>query len=388
MQNTSHLKIKSIKATPLYLEFKEPYYWAQGTNRGTQMVLIELESVDGTIGFGECFGAPNCEMTVRAYDALRADLVGMDVCNISEIMAYCHQALFASQGPGNHRRLSLQVTAGLEMALWDVLGKANQTAVHKMLGGAQRDYIQYFGFAQGKGPAELAADAKHYVDAGHEVIYIKIGRGQKSDIDSVAAVREAIGDSRLRADANENWDMLTARRMIAALKPYNIEMIEQPVDSSSLAALSQLRNSVDTPIAADQAVHTIQDINSVGQANAADLIVMGLHECGGILNFIKIAAVAEANGLNVCIHGNFETSITTCAAHQAGLVIPNLDDANQIMGHFLKEDIVESPNMAPIVGRLAAIDRPGLGFDLDTDAVARAANAYIKLYPNEVSHHR
>jgi len=379
MPNGSKITIKSIKVTPLYLEFKEPYYWAQGTNYGARMVLVEIESEDGTVGFGESFGTPNCEMTVHAYDALRADLVGRDASNISAIMAHCHQAIFASQGPGNHRKLSLQVTAGLEMALWDLLGKVNNTAVHKMLGGAQRDFIQYFGFAQGKGPIELATDAKRYVDAGYEVIYIKIGRGQQNDLDSVAAVREAIGNSRLRADANENWDMLTARRMIAALKPYNIEMIEQPVDSSSLAALAQLRNSVDTPIAADQAVHTFQDVYNVCQANAADLIVLGLHECGGILNFIKAAAVAEASGLNVCIHGNFETSISTCAAHQAGLVIPNLDDANQIMGNFLSEDIIASPAVIPIEGRLAAIDRPGLGFELDRGSVERAAKAYIHL---------
>ncbi len=379
MQNVPQIRIKSIKATPLYIEFKEPYYWGQGTNHGAKMVLIELECEDGTIGFGESFGAPNCEMIVHAYNALRTDLIGMDASNVSAIMAYCHQAIFASQGPGNHRKLSLQVTAGLEMALWDLLGKVSNTAIHKMLGGARREYIQYFGFAQGKGPNELAVDAKRYADAGYEVIYMKIGRGQQNDLDSVAAVRAAIGNSRLRADANENWDMLTARRMIAALKPYNIEMIEQPVDSSSLAALAQLRNSVDTPIAADQAVHTFQDVYNVCKTNAADLIVLGLHECGGILNFIKAAAVAEASGLNVCIHGNFESSITTCAAHQAGLVIPNLDDANQIMGNFLGEDIIASPDVNPIKGRLAAIDSPGLGFELDSDSVARAAKAYSQL---------
>ena len=379
MENAGKIRVKSIKTTPLYLEFKEPYYWAQGTNYGANIVLIEIESEDGSIGFGESLGVPNCEMIIHAYDALLPSLIGLDASNINAIMAYCHRALFSSQGPGNHRRLSLQVSAGLEMALWDLIGKVNKTAVHKLLGGAQRDYIQYFGFAQGNGPDELALDAKRYADAGYEVMYMKIGRGQQNDLDSVAAVREAIGRLRLRADANENWDMLTARRMIAALKPYNIEMIEQPVDCSSLAALAQLRNSVDTPIGADQSVHTFQDVYNVCQSNAADLIVLGLHECGGILNFIKAAAVAEASGLNVCIHGNFETSISTCAAHQAGLVIPNLDDANQIMGNFLGEDLVASPSMVPAQGRLHAIDHPGLGFELDPDSVARAAKAYIHL---------
>ena len=373
------MKVTTIRATPLYLEFKKPYYWAQGTNHGAKVILVEVESENGFMGFGESFGAPNCELTVEAINGLTPSIVGMDANRISAIMAYCHQAVFASQGPGNQRRLSLQVTAGLEMALWDLLGKAHGVAVHKLLGGSRREFIQYFGFAQGNTPAELARDAKRYADSGYETIYMKIGRGMKIDIESVAAVRTEIGDHRLRTDANESWDILTARRMIKALMPYNLEMIEQPVDSSALAALSQLRNSVDTPIAADQAVHTIHDVFEICQKQAADLIVLGLHECGGILNFIKASSIAEAAGLNVCIHGNFESGITTCAAHQAALTIPNLDDANQIMGNFLKEDIISSPNLEPIGGRLSAIDGMGLCFELDTDAVARASEAYRAL---------
>lgn len=373
------MKIKTIRATPLYLEFKEPYYWAQGTNLGAKVVLIEVEDENGVVGIGESFGAPNCELTVEAINELTPRIVGMDADQISLITAYCHQAVFASQGPGNHRRLSLQVTAGLEIALWDLLGKVHGVALHKLLGGAQREFIQYFGFTQGKTPDELAKDAKRYVDTGYETVYMKIGRGHQIDLDSVAAVRTAIGNHRLRADANESWDMLTARRMIKALAPFDLEMIEQPVNCSAHAGLAQLRNSVDTPIAADQAVHTVQDVFEICQAEAADLIVLGLHECGGILNFIKVSAVAEAAGLNVCIHGNFESGVTTCAAHQAALTIPNLDDANQIMGNFLREDIVAGPNLVPIEGRLAAIDRPGLGFELDVDGVARAADAYQAL---------
>ena len=373
------MKIEAIRATPLYLEFKEPYYWAQGTNHGAKLILIEVECENGFVGIGESFGAPNCEMTIEAIKGLTSDIVGMNANQISLIMANCHQAAFASQGPGNHRRLSLQVTAGLEMALWDLLGKVHGVAVHKLLGGSRREFIQYFGFVQGDTPASLARDAKRYIESGYETIYMKIGRGLKIDIDSVAAVRAEIGDHRLRTDANESWDILTARRMIKALTSYNLEFIEQPVNSSNHAALAQLRNSVDTPIVADQAVHTIHDVFEICQTQAADLIVLGLHECGGILNFIKASAVAEAAGLNVCIHGNFESGITACATHQAALTIPNLDDANQIMTNLLKEDIISSPNLEPIGGRLATIDGQGLCFELDTDAVARASEAYQTL---------
>ena len=373
------MKIKSIRARPLYLKLKKPYYWAQGTNLGTQTILVEIEDEDGNIGYGESLGIPNCELVVRAIDDISEYLKAKPAEQIGEICAYVHQSLFASQGPGNHRRLSSQVIAGVEMALWDLLGKQADKPVHQLLGGARREFIQYFGFAQGGTAEELADDAERYRKAGFETVYIKIGRGHEKDLESVAAVRDVIGDGRLRADANESWDMLTARQMIARLSSFNLEMIEQPVDSSAIAALAQLRNSVSTPIAADQAVHTIQDVYEVCRLQAADLIVLGLHECGGIINFIKAASIAEAAGLNLCIHGNFESSITTCAAHQAGLVIPNLDDANQIMGHFLEEDLIAADRVTPSQGRLGAIQAPGLGFELDYEAVDRAAESYRQL---------
>lgn len=379
------MNIRSIEAVPLYLKFKEPYYWAQGTNFGAKVVLITIETECGLIGYGESIGAPNCEVTVCAIEELKKDLLGRSVDRISEIVNYCHQALFASQGPGNHRRLSLQVSTGIELALWDLLGKEKSAPVHHLLGGAVRESIEYFGFAQGNTPESLAKDAARYQNDGFQTVYIKIGRGAATDVDSVSLVRNAIGaECRLRADANESWDILTARRMIKALEPYDLEMIEQPINSSSHAALGQLRNSVSTPIAADQSVHTIQDIFELCMSQSADLIVLGLHECGGILNFLKCAAVAEAGGLNICIHGNFESGITSCAAHQVALTIPNLDDANQIMGNFLARDIVKSPALAPVSGKLAALCNPGLGFDIDADAVGEAEEAYRRWKSNKL----
>ena len=86
------------------------------------------------------------------------------------------------------------------------------------MGGAVRDEIAYFGFVQGDGPEEVGAHARELAGQGFEVIYLKVGRGDELDVANTAAVRAAIGGRRLRVDANEAWDTLTARRMIAKLK--------------------------------------------------------------------------------------------------------------------------------------------------------------------------
>jgi muconate cycloisomerase len=188
--------------------------------------------------------------------------------------------------------------------------------------------------------------------------------------------KQSIGNKRLRLDANEAWSPLTAMRMIKALSRFDIEVVEQPTVSDSLAALEQVKRSSLVAIAADQLVFTPEDVYSVCRQQAADLIVLGLHETGGIGRFRKAAAIAEAAGINVCLHGLYETGITTCATNQVGATLVNLDDGNQYMNHLLVEDIVKMPQLALEKGQLPVLPGPGLGFELDWDAVKRAERAY------------
>ncbi|MGB5706531.1 MAG: enolase C-terminal domain-like protein [Arenicellales bacterium] len=151
-----------------------------------------------------------------------------------------------------------------------------------------------------------------------------------------------------------------------------------PTDSEGLSALNQVRAASPVGIAADQLVFTPQDAFNVCREKAADLIVLGLHETGGISRFIKTAHVAETAGINICIHGLYETGITTCAANQAAATIANLNDGNQYMNHLLAWDIIESPDLSLRNGQLPVLNGPGLGFELNFDAVARASDNYLK----------
>jgi muconate cycloisomerase len=229
---------------------------------------------------------------------------------------------------------------------------------------------------QGESPEELASHATELKAAGCKVIYVKIGRGEALDMAIVHAVRAAIGDSRLRLDANEAWDVLTAARMTRALALFNPEMIEQPTNSEHPAALARVKANSPIPIAADQGVFTPADVYGVCTSGSADLIVLGLHEAGSIARFQKAAAIAEVAGLNLCIHGKMESGITTCASNQVAATIANLDDGNQYMNGLLAEDIVKQPALTLENGALPLSKLPGLGFEVDTDAIGQAAERY------------
>ncbi len=370
------MKITAIETTPLRLPYRQPFHWAQGVIEAAEVVLIAVQTDSGLSGYGESVASASATAVQGFIAAAAQQLIGRSPFEITAIMRGAYQHLFTARGNCSAPRFGALVLAGLDMALWDLVGKATGRAVHELLGGAVRDRIQYFGFPQGDTAEEVATDAKYWADQGCEVIYAKVGRGAALDAAIAEQVRAAIGTRRLRLDANEAWDVLTAQRMIEKLASYDIEFIEQPTNSNSLSALRQVKASSRIPIAADQAVFTPEDVYEVCRQQQADLIVLGLHESGGVDRFRKAAAIAEAAGLNVCLHGLYESGITTCATAQVGATLVNLDDGNQYMNHLLIEDIVRHPKLTLERGTLPLPPGPGLGFELDWDAIARAERAY------------
>jgi L-alanine-DL-glutamate epimerase-like enolase superfamily enzyme len=366
------VNIARLQTTPLALAFKEPYHWAGRVDRAAAVVLVEVETDDGLVGVGESVAAFPAEGTVAALQGVAPLFIGRPVFDVERLITGARHL-----GSFNHIPWHANfVLAGLEMALWDILGKAAGWPVYQLLGGAMRDEVDYFGFVQGDTTEELVEDAYDLAAAGHSVIYLKVGRGEDADLRNTAAVRAAIGGRRLRLDPNCAWSVPEAIHMIGRLREFEPEWIEQPTPLQSIAALRQVKEAVGVPIAADQAVFTPADVFEICRQRAADVIVLSPHEAGGLLAFGKAAAIAEAAGVPVCLHGQGVSGITDAAQHHLGLRTANLTEGNQIMHQLLVEDLVTAPDLTPVRGRIGLIDRPGLGIELDRDAVHRAAELY------------
>ncbi|MEE4274609.1 MAG: mandelate racemase/muconate lactonizing enzyme family protein [Thermoleophilia bacterium] len=364
----SGMRIADIRTTPLMLAFKEPYHWAGRVDHGAGVVLVEVETDDGLVGVGESVAALPADGTVAAIRAVTPLFLGQPAHDVERLITAARHL-----GSFNHTPWYAALTlAGVEMALWDLLGKAAGWPVHRLLGGAVRDEVDYFGFVQGDTADELSEDARDLAAAGYSVIYMKVGRGEDADLRNTAAVREAIGGRRLRLDPNCAWSVAEAIHMIGRLREFEPEWIEQPTPLESVAALRQVRESVDVPIAADQAVFTPADVYEICRQRAADVVVLSPQEAGGLLAFGKAAAIAEAAGVPICLHGQGVSGITDAAQHHLGLRTANLTDGNQIMHQLLVEDLVTAPDLTPVEGKLGVWEAPGLGIDLDRDAVARA----------------
>ncbi len=373
------MKITSIRITPLRIPLKIPYKWSFGTKFNATVNLIEFEAEDGTIGYGETPTAPDADAQKIVLEKMSKHFVGRSVYDFARNSVEAYRAHFLAWGAPMPRYFN-QMNSGLEMAALDLQGKLLGRPVWDLLGGQVREEVGYFYILQGETIEELTQHAAKGIAAGEPLFYMKAGLGDAYDLAAIKAVREVIGDKRLRIDPNEAWNPETCIRMIKALEPYNVEYIEQPTASGSLAALKQVTQRSPIAIGADQSVFTLHEVYNACETRSADMIVVGHRDIGGLRQMIKAAAIAEGAGLLINIHASaVTTGVSACAEHHVARAIPNLDDGNQIMVHLLKDNIIKQPTLTPLKGKLALEDKPGLGFELDHEVIKEAADRHISL---------
>ena len=160
------MKITAIKTTPLLCKFKQPYHWSQGINYGAPVILIEVETDKGVVGIGEATASPVIAPVLAILEDAIPHFIGKSAYDGNRIIWNYYQAGFNARGTGSAPRYFSQALAGIELALWDAIGKSVKLPLHKLLGGAVRDKVEYFGFVQGDTPDELAAHAKELLRSG------------------------------------------------------------------------------------------------------------------------------------------------------------------------------------------------------------------------------
>jgi len=368
------MKVTKVTATILAIPNRELYYYSQGVGKGVNCVLVRVETDAGIIGIGEGCGDRSAEAVAAVINEMARGIIGQSPFDIE---GFLHRVYRVGKWD-DMRGFAHQALAGIEMALWDIIGKATGQPVHRLLGGKLQERSSCFAFLQGNTPEKLAADARLWLGRGFDVFYVKVGLGAERDLACVRAIRAAIGEqARLRVDANQAWQVGEAMAMLTALAPFGIDFAEQPVHWTDLDGMARLRQALPMPIAIDQGCFTDYEAHRVLEKSAADVITVGPHEAGGLSGLKKIAAVAAAGGVPICRHGvTGETGVTTLACLQVLATIPNHTDGHQVMHQLLDGDIIIPGLLEFEDGHLTVPDRVGLGIELDEDQVERHARRY------------
>jgi L-Ala-D/L-Glu epimerase len=367
------VRVAGLETIPVSVPYVHRELSSQVARDGVSDVLVKLTTDDGLVGWGEaCCGADTASV-VAALEAMAPFVVGRDPWNREAMRrdAFTHGLWQFRAGTGNF------AWAGIDMALWDVCGRACGEPLWRLLGGLQQPDASYF-YYLARGPEEgLAAQVAEGLAAGFEVFYLKVGLGDDDDLDAVAAVRGALGPGpRLRLDANGSWSLPRAIRNLRALAEHDIDFVEQPVRDHPIGQLAELRRKTSVSVCANEGLWSEADAYARITARQADVYCFSPYWVGSIASFHRLAWVAEHEGLQVCKHTHGELGLAAAAAHHVVLTLRNGVEGHQQTAHVMQHDILVEPLPIATGPRWGRIDAPGLGVEVDESAVAEAAARY------------
>jgi D-arabinonate dehydratase/D-galactarolactone cycloisomerase len=372
------VKIKRVEAIPLAATFEQIYgrldrvpkhllfpsanFANVGVPRtGQYSTLVRIEADDGLVGWGEAYGLPAPEVSASAIEQVfKPILLGRDPLRTEALW----QAMHAT-GAFHTEGILRQALAGVDIALWDLKGKALGQPISVLLGGPLRERIWCYASPIPLMDPPGAADmAREFLARGFTAIKIKVGRAIADDVAQVGAVREAVGpDLPLMLDVNAAHDAATAIALARAVRPFNCYWLEEPVPPQDLAGLAHVRRMVDLPIATGEQSSSLESFRDLLAAEAADIYMPNVTKAGGISECVRIATLARARNLKLAPHG-VGAGIGLAAALQWMAATPNLllYEYNQLLNPLRHDILVTPPRFAE--GHLFVPDGPGLGVEV------------------------
>jgi L-alanine-DL-glutamate epimerase-like enolase superfamily enzyme len=367
------MKITQIETIPVQVPInpQRAIRGGRGYHTESPFLLLKVQTDEGITGLGEVSCTPGWS--------------GEDQVTAAHFIKNFLAPLLVGEDPTAVERLTMKLRtgvagnpftkAGLEMALWDILGKVAGLPVYRLLGGPVRDFVPTKFSVSGLAPEKAAEIAAWAVAQGFRTMKVKVGIEPEGDVARVRAVREAIGpEVRLGVDANGGWSPRVAIQTIRRLYEYNIYFAEQPAPALDVAWLADVRRQVEVPVMADESVYTLQDAMAVARAGAADILSAYVGKGGGIGPARKIAAVAEAAGLTCTLGSNLELGVASAAMIHVAMATPGIGAEEfpcDILTPFFYEDDLLVESLPITGGRARPFERPGLGVALDTAKVER-----------------
>ena len=367
------MKIASLETIPVSVPYRHREVSSQVARDGVSDVLVKLTTDQGLIGWGEaCCGADTASVEA-AVRAMAPFVLGRDPWNREAMRrdAFTHGLWQFRAGTGNF------AWAGIDMALWDICGRAFGQPLWRLLGGLQQSEATYFYYLARGTRENLAAQVEDGLRAGFEVFYLKVGLDDTEDLAMVATVREALGpDPKLRLDANGSWSIPQAIRNLTALGEHDIDFVEQPVGDHPIGQLAELRARLGMAVCANEGLWSEAEAYARIRARQADVFCFSPFWVGSIEGFQRLAWLAHYEGLQVCKHTHGELGLAAAAGQHVVLTLPNDVEGHQQTAYLLEHDILTEPLPIATGPRWGTIDAPGLGVEVDDDAVAEAAARY------------
>lgn len=339
------------------------------SRKGQYSTLIRIRTEDGLEGVGECYGLPAPKVTAQIVRDIIAPLViGEDIFAIDHIWSKVFSSM---SGGGQVRGYFLEAMSGVDIALWDLKGKALNLPIHRLLGGPHRERVDTYAspIPMLDTPEHSAEYALGFVNEGFKAIKLKLGRGKSVDIAHATAVRNAVGvEIDVLVDLNCAYTADRAIDVGRHLIDLGISWIEEPVAVDDLAGYQRIRNALPATLVNGETLFTRWDFREYLVHGAVDVVMPNLARAGGITESRKIASVCETFHVDIAPHG-VGSAIGLAAALHLSAAIPNfrIYEYNRLPNPLRDSLTTEPFDFSD--GQLTVPTGPGLGIELDWDRV-------------------
>ncbi|QPF82340.1 mandelate racemase/muconate lactonizing enzyme family protein [Bradyrhizobium genosp. L] len=375
------MTIKAIRTHILEAKLSQPFAYSRAWYDTRTAMLVEIETSDGLVGWGECYGP--ARITATVVDGIAPWLIGEDPLRTDVIWRQVYSRLRDHGQKG----VVIEGLSGIDIALWDLKGKHFGVPVHRLLGGAERTEVQAYATGlyrrkSGDPLRYLPEEAAGYVAEGFRAVKLKVGFGITEDAAVTAAVRAAIGpDVALMVDANHAYDAVAAIRLGRMIEPHDIGWFEEPVPPEDVAGYRAVRAALTIPIAGGECEYTRLGFRDLLASRAIDIIQPDICATGGLSECKKIADMAEAFGVRINPHV-WGTGIAIAASlHWLAVLPPHTPPSLAPAAPILEFDRTEHPIRQAVLrqpiehagGLVRVPDGPGLGIEIDRAALARFA---------------
>jgi len=373
------MKITDIVGTPVTVPLEAPLRWSMGVETGTTRTIIRLKTDEGLVGIGETYGG---DTTISALEFAKPFILGMNPMEVRLILNRLQAFRISYES-----HLSPHVVAGIEMACWDVTGKASGRSVSSLLGGATRTEIPFsaYLFYRYKGDRNIGgeASAEAIVDRCEELIerhkfrVIKLKGGvldPEEELRSVQKLRERFPlPYQIRFDPNAAWSVETSIRILSRMKECHLEYTEDL--TANIEGMSLVRRDIPVPQATNMMVIAFEQIAPAVRQRAIDIILADVHFWGGLWNNLRLAAVCETLQLGLGMHSDRELGVSTAAMLHLAAATPYMMYASDSHYHDQVDDIITRP-FKYRDGCMHVPQGPGLGVELDEDKIEKYHRHY------------
>ncbi len=381
------MRITAIETIPLNYHMPYPITYARGEYQTREALLVRVHTSDPSIfGWGEAamWGGPHSVSAKVLSDEIAPLVIGED----PRQPEYLWEKVYQSTYYHGRKGMLIACLSGLDIALWDIVGKCAGEPLWRIFGGFARPLTSYASagyYRRDYGLDRLAADVAAAAKAGFRGYKMKIGnvpqvvhggvlrdvpmRGSfEDDVKRVRTAREALGDRNLMVDANTSLSSRMAMRYAAAIEPLNVRWFEEPTQPEDIEGCAELARRTRIPVAGFETETGKYQFARLIDAGAVQVVQFDVLQVGGFTEARKIAAYAQMRHLPVTTK-NYSTAVSTAATLQLLYALPNADyfECDQDP-NALRDDLAREPLYVMEDGLAVPNERPGLGIDID-DAV-------------------